>query len=257
VVPSSSIPSRSSKVSEKLVLLPETEEVDGKVVESEFDQDNNEAPIRDDEEGTRFTDDDHQSLPRKSYAERLPKSRRADKLPRVTAFCTAGAYRLQATSKFMKQMHAARTKLYDECLYCAYHLPLLPGTDGNRVRSSPTLKTPGGKAVLDVQIERSEQRDYHEDYFKSSDRSRSRDDEEDRDGNLDQRRGSDGSPSRLSPKSTRFYGSSNRDGGDRFPHRPMSPEAPDTPDMMNFAELFVFSYGVVVFWNFTARQEKV
>ena len=39
------------------------------------------------------------------------------------------------------------------------------------------------------------------------------------------------------------------------PARSASPSRVTT-NALNFAELFVFSYGVVVFWNFTERQEK-
>jgi uncharacterized Rmd1/YagE family protein len=35
-----------------------------------------------------------------------------------------------------------------------------------------------------------------------------------------------------------------------------NPANPLVPDAKNFAEMFVFSYGVVVFWNFTEHQEK-
>src|SRR5436190_10983577 len=70
-----------------------------------------------------------------------------------------------ATAAFVKDFHGARTKLYDDCLYAAYHLPLLPGRGGYRIRSSPVLKSAGGRAVLDEEIERNERRGYHEEYL--------------------------------------------------------------------------------------------
>ncbi|KAF3932820.1 hypothetical protein ABW19_dt0208661 [Dactylella cylindrospora] len=161
----------------------------------------------------------------------------------------------------MKQQHAARTKLYDECLYCAYHLPLLPGTGGFRVKSSPILKNPGGRAVLDMQIERNEQRDYHEDYFRGRTGRRrhasleqdqlelGQDIDSDRQGMGLSDSPRDDNP--LSPKTSDGRRESNGHSRNTF-----SPEPPDAPAATSFAEMYIFSYGVVVFWNFTERQEK-
>ena len=216
------VPARSTKVSEKLVLLPETSQTDSEIDEkADYAEDNDAAPERDDEEAMRKTG----AGKGKSYAERLPKARRAEKLARVTAYCTAQAYKLKATASFLKDKHGARTKLYDDCLYAVYHLPLLPGTEAFRLRSSPVLKSPGGKAVLDEEIERNEQRDYGEGFFDHDDPPRSIDQ------SGENRRGSgrsvrSGSPPRIAP------------------------------DAFTFAEMYIFSYGVAVFWNFTSNQEK-
>lgn len=241
------LPVRSSKLSEKLVLLPETEEEGGRWDYPE--DDNDDTPIKDDEEEWRNrlseVDESPEQRPRKSYAERLPKSRRAEKLSRVTAYCTANSYKLNATSKFLRSKHTARTKLYDECLYCAYHLPLMPGSDGCRVRSSPVLKSPGGKAVLDVQIERSEQRDYHEGYFESAYSRAGRTNDEGEEGDHEQSK---------SPGDRRYFPDRRGSRGEES-YRPESPRESQM-EMKAFAEMFVFSYGVVVFWNLTERQEK-
>lgn len=245
------LPVRSSKLSEKLVLLPETEEEGGRWDYAE--DDNDDTPIKDDEEEWRNrlseVDESPEQRPRKSYAERLPKSRRAEKLSRVTAYCTANSYKLNATSKFLRSKHTARTKLYDECLYCAYHLPLMPGSEGCRVRSSPVLKSPGGKAVLDVQIERSEQRDYHEGYFESAYSRARRTSGDATDG---EEEGDHGQPKSLGD---RRHFPDRRGSRDEESYRPESPRESQM-EMKAFAEMFVFSYGVVVFWNLTERQEK-
>ncbi|KAI9868076.1 MAG: hypothetical protein M1813_006821 [Trichoglossum hirsutum] len=225
------IPARSTKLLEKLVLLPETpEEPEDPSVD--FGVDNDAAPTRDDEEALRRM----QNLKGKSYAERLPKARRGGTLARVTAYCTAEALKMKATASFLKDQHGARTKLYDECLYTVYHLPLLPGLDGYRIRSSPILKSPGGKAVLDEQIERSEQRDYHEGYFEDTEHYEYEVRSSDGEGNQNGHRGR---------AETRQRGT----------HSPRA-ESPEVTDALTFGEMFVFSYGVVVFWNFTERQEK-
>lgn len=235
------MPPRSTKVSEKLVLLPEAATDEAELEEkADYDEDNELSPTKDDEHALRRTG----GKKGKSYAERLPKARRAEKLARVTAYCTAQAYKLKGTAAFLKERHAARTKLYDDCLYVVYHLPLLPGSGGYRIRSSPVLKSPGGKAVLDEEIERSELRDYGEGYF-----------EEDGGESF----GVKGNEDRESPRRAsedenipNSYSSEDRENNDE----PCSSPQRVAPDTFTFAEMFVFSYGVVVFWNFTERQEK-
>ena len=156
------MPPRTSKVSEKLVLLPETENVDDE--KGDFGEEEDEAePLKDDEIERRRRLPT--SMKEKSYAERLPKASRTEKLPRVTAYCTAQAYKMRSTAEFVRTKHGARTKLYDDCLYTVYHLPLLPGHEGYRIQSSPVLKSPGGKAVLDEEIERNERYEYREGFF--------------------------------------------------------------------------------------------
>ncbi|KAF2401664.1 DUF155-domain-containing protein [Trichodelitschia bisporula] len=223
------IPTRTSKVSEKLVLIPETDAVDEE--KAAFDRDEDSAPPKDEELAGLRRPGPYD----KSYAERLPKARRAEKLSRVTAYCTAEAYKLKATAEFVKAKHGARTKLYDDCLYTVYHLPLLPGNDGYRLRSSPALKSPGGKSVLDEEIERNERREYHEGYF--GDRVQYGVRHEDGEGEL------------VLPTSPEDYRI--RDNTIRAP----SPGG-IAPSSLPFAEMFVYSYGVAVFWNFTERQEK-
>ncbi|KAI9779067.1 MAG: hypothetical protein M1839_007733 [Geoglossum umbratile] len=224
------IPARSTKLSEKLVLLPETPE-EPEDASVDFGVDNDAAPMRDNEVLRRM-----QNLKGKSYAERLPKARRAETLARVTAYCTAEAFKMKSTASFVKGQHGARTKLYDECLYTVYPLPLLPGLDGYRIRSSPVLKSPGGKAVLDEQIERSEQRDYHEGYFEDAEQYEY------------EVRNSDGESNQNGDRGR-------TEARQRRP-QPLRAESPEVTDALTFGEMFVFSYGVVVFWNLTERQEK-
>ena len=221
------MPTRSSKLSEKLVLLPETD-ADEEDEKGDFDSDEQEGPPTDEELARRTAKGGPKD---KSYAERLPKARRTDKLSRVTAYCTAQAYKMKSTAEFVKNQHNARTKLYDDCLYTVYHLPLLPGSDGYRVRSSPALKSPGGKTVLDEEIERNEQRDHHEGYFGDEETYFVHGDD-------------------IHPDEQASFASLS-------PHRRDSSENTRiAPNAMQFGEMFVFSYGVAVFWNFTEKQEK-
>ncbi|KAI1771949.1 DUF155-domain-containing protein [Hypoxylon cercidicola] len=238
------MPSRTTRISEKLVLLPET------VDETDVPDEEAESALREDE--SRPLKDEELDVLRKrgglrgkSYAERLPKFERTEKLSRLTAYCTAQSYKMKSTSEFLRKKHDAKTKLYDDCLYTVYHIPLLSGTDGYRVRSRPILKTPGtGKTVLDLEIERSERRDEHMGYYDEyayAERSESPNQE-----NGNYHPGSDGSEDRG-------RNSESRPSQDRESISPINRLA---PDVKQFAEMFVFSYGVVVFWNFTEAQEK-
>ncbi|KAG6013110.1 hypothetical protein E4U54_007069 [Claviceps lovelessii] len=240
------MPSRTTKISQKLVLLPETED---SIEDGEEDTENESILARrlQTEEDGPLRDEELDVLKKrggirgKSYAERLPKLQRKDKVSRLTAYCTAQAYKTTETSEFLRKKHDAKTKLYDDCLYAVYALPLLNGTEGYRVRGRPMLKTPGtGKTMLDLEIERSEQRDHHEGYFDddayTNPEGAERDDREA--ASYDQ------SP----PAQNGFQ----QDQDDALPSH-MSRLAADAK---RFGELFVFSYGVVVFWNFTEHQEK-
>ncbi|KAI1261375.1 hypothetical protein F5Y18DRAFT_401809 [Xylariaceae sp. FL1019] len=227
------MPSRTTRISEKLVLLPETAD------EPEDDNDTEPVPSAE-EEGRPLRDEERDVLRKrgglrgKSYAERLPKFERTEKLSRLTAYSTAQSYKMKAMSEFLRKKHDAKTKLYDDCLYTVYHTPLLSGVDGYRVRSRPILKSPGtGKTLLDLEIERSELRDEHMGYYDEYGTSPDNDD-----GN--RRRGSDEGPGTVDD---------HRDGQ-------RNPVNRFVPDAKQFAEIFIFSYGVVVFWNFTEQQEK-
>jgi uncharacterized Rmd1/YagE family protein len=241
------VPGRSTKVSEKLVLIPET-------IEEKYEDDLRDGVLPDGvEDGDRPLKDEELNelkvkgrLGGKSYAERLPKERRKDKLARVTAYCTAQGYKLKATTAFLRERHGAKTKLYDDCLYTVYHLPLLPGAEGYRIRSSPVLKSPGGKAVLDEEIERSERRDYHEGYFEDTDTYGVRGGEESPRNESDEGRARREELIRKSREEMRNLARGRR--GDS-PNR-------IAPDATTFGEMYVFIYGVVVFWNFTEHQEK-
>jgi len=249
------VPSRTTKVSEKLVLIPET--VDGEVGDDDVGDEElaRQASIlrdRGDERGP-LNDEEMDVLRRrggvrgKSYAERLPKVQRGEKVARLTAYCTAQAFKMKATMEFLRTNHEAKAKLYDDCLYAVYHLPLLPGIDGYRIRSRPILKTPGtGKTVLDLEIERSERRDEHEGFWEDySYGALQGPDENAINRNILHRANSD-------PGATGRSLEQMRDDGEVS----INPINRLVPDAKHFAEMFLFSYGVVVFWNFTENQER-
>ena len=263
------IPARTSKTSEKLVLLPETTEQ----LDDEDDADiDDSAPPRDEELRRRRIS----RRAGRSDAERLPKSQRiADpQLARVTAYCTAQSYKLQTTAAFLKDQHGAKTKLYDDCLYCVYQLPLLGGSDGYRVRSSPVVKNPGGRSVLDEQIEANERRQYregwheesqeysvedHEAYTSSSPPQNEHVSVDGHEEQIETERES-GVPSPhgrdIADSWAKEHEAQRRESGSSFAPSFPSPQPGISPDAHTAAELFIFSYGVAVFWNFTSNQEK-
>ncbi|QKX55629.1 uncharacterized protein TRUGW13939_02726 [Talaromyces rugulosus] len=224
----------------------------------DFGVDNDLAPLLAEEEALRQRFVSPEKA--KSYAERLPKARRAEKLPRVTAYCTAQGFKMGATASFVKEWHGARTKLYDDCLYVAYHLPLLSGRGGYRIRSSPVLKDVGGKIVLDEEIERNERRDYHEEYDVEEH-------EHSVGGRGDNPRGDEAGGHHEDEQQQRHADSSSEsdqpspggeqdESSDPAHHKVQPVVRRISPNVFNYAEMFVFSYGVVVFWNCTERQEK-
>lgn len=243
--PQSAQAGRSTKTQEKLILIPENlsekEESDDEE-DNEFGQQGGEGPLKDSEAAILKK---RGGVRGKSHAERLPKTQRTKEISRVTAYCTAENYALRDCATFLKEKHGAKTKLYVNCLYTVYHLPILPGSEGYRIRSSPVLKSPGGKAVLDEEIDRNERRDYHEGYFEDTDAYGVRGEE----GSYNE---SEEARARREDEERRgreeLHGQAQGVRADS-PHRV-------APDAKSFGEMFVFSYGVVVFWNFTERQEK-
>lgn len=123
-------PQRTTKNAQKLKLLPNPDpgdegpdEESGRDVYSQFTRIKDPTARRD--------------------AARLGKADR-DKLPRVTAYCTASAYRLEGLMKFLKGRTRARgasPKQFDECIYTPYKY--------GRSKKS-TLSTEVDAAVIDV-----------------------------------------------------------------------------------------------------------
>ncbi|KAI8381120.1 uncharacterized protein BYT42DRAFT_565329 [Radiomyces spectabilis] len=105
-------PNRTTKISQKLKLFPEDDEQNLVLPED----------IDDADVYTQLAQIPHGSA--RIEAERLSKMNR-DELSRVTAYCTASAYRMDDLLKYLqsrKQSNGASPKRYDECLYTPYSL---------------------------------------------------------------------------------------------------------------------------------------
>lgn len=104
-------PQRTTKKAQKLKLLPDpvtAEEEEG--LDADFPRDVYSQITRIKEPAAR------------SHAARLGKADR-DRIPRVTAYCTANSYRLEGVIKFLKsrsKTRGANPRLYDECVYSPF-----------------------------------------------------------------------------------------------------------------------------------------
>ncbi|KAL3231072.1 hypothetical protein RNJ44_00711 [Nakaseomyces bracarensis] len=246
------LPTRTSKTSQKLVLIPE---------------DSNVPPTRGPLERR-----EQPSIVKKSPMEHIPKNIRDHKLSRITAYNLAEGFNLKLLSKFLKVTHEVKPRLYDECLYIAYTLPLLPGKDGFRLKSNISKKVVGGKTLIEKLIDTSEQRDHHYEYYSGVETL------EDANNNYEL------DSTAIADPENNNNGNNNNNGSNQDNFDPSEPQffAEETPieqeqrersERMSIdagnrrhsmvpneedqhAEIFVFHYGVVVFWNFTEEEEK-
>lgn len=167
-----------------------------------------------------------------------------DLLPRVTAYYVADAINLENAAGFLKRNHRVWCKLYDEVLYVPYQLPLLEGDNGFRVKSNVYKKNSIGQSKLEANIKQSEQRDYHFEYYSGQENEEHKDKKEDEEGD----------------NYAREFKSSNEE--DNFdPYEPQYFNYKEQPALVentvvDHAEVFLYSYGVIVFWNFSKNQEE-
>jgi len=298
------IPVRSTKLSEKLVLIPEDMQPSFRLEDDEDDL-KPPPPLQQQEQQDNSTGYDSGQ---KTYAERMPKDRRTDKFPRLTAYCVSDAIRIVATAKYLRDHHKILPRIYHEALYAPYYLPLLSGDDDSRVQSSP-----GGVQLMERLINQSEQVDHHYEYYSgldtNSESSKNSENGIHNNGRDDHDHHNDSSGSRENNQLTNGITINNSNDGDFDPSEPqdftpprptyfhdrphemktspgagldeLSPngglkdgtakegehplstgaagptkQALKPPDLSKHAEIFIFAYGVIVFWNFTEQQEK-
>ncbi|KAL4876076.1 hypothetical protein BJY04DRAFT_210847 [Aspergillus karnatakaensis] len=102
-------PQRTTKTAQKLKLLPDP------VTEEELDEETSPSDVY--RQIARIKEPAARSL-----AAKLGKADR-DRLPRVTAYCTANTYRLDGVFKWLKSRNKTRganPKLFDECVYSRF-----------------------------------------------------------------------------------------------------------------------------------------
>ncbi|SCU86363.1 LAMI_0D01750g1_1 [Lachancea mirantina] len=257
------LPPRTSKTSQKLVLIPEEESRKSVQQHREYGRKRSEAAKADTGNS---------------------KSLRDETLCRITAYNVAEGFNLKLSAKFLKETHEVSPRLYDECLYVPYCLPLLPGKEGFRIKSNVSKKTVGGKTLIDRLIDKSEQRDHHYEYysgvetvedmhniFELSENASNEIERSDSKIDIDHLPNLNTNTTSFDPSEPQYFAEErvndkenesqehNENGNaarimESSSHL-TSLESYDASKLQH-AEIFIFSYGVVVFWNFTEIQEK-
>ncbi len=218
-------PQRTTKNAQKLKLLPNPDpgddgpdEESGRDVYSQFTRIKDPTARRD--------------------AARLGKADR-DRLPRVTAYCTASAYRLEGLMRFLKgrtKSRGANPKQFDECIYSPYSYDL-PKAGLNHSPHSNTQPS----ATIDQSSRASMERERrYSDSVIEVDESR----QHRRENLIDLNH--DGDTNAL-------------ESGESSDINPSpAEEAQQTPDFdtqVHTPEVFLFNYGTVVIWGMTLQHE--
>jgi len=211
-------PQRTTKNAQKLKLLPNPDlgddgpdEESGRDVYSQFTRIKDPTARRD--------------------AARLGKSDR-DKLPRVTAYCTASSYRLDGLMKYLKgrgRARGANPKQFDECIYTPYNY--------GRSKSASTQTNPTEPDPTNLEEQESESPSKHERRYSDS----ALEVEE----NRHQRREDLIDLSTSAGDTTLDNGSSSTS----------TLPSLDFDTKVHTPEVFLFDYGTVVIWGMTLPQE--
>lgn len=220
-------PQRTTKNAQKLKLLPNPDpgdegpdEESGRDVYSQFTRIKDPTARRD--------------------AARLGKADR-DKLPRVTAYCTASSYRLEGLMKFLKgrgRSRGANPKQFDECIYSPYDYgrsktdrkAFLDKINGPNDQTNNAAKLPLGRerrysdSIIEVDEGRHQRREELIDLSTETE-----------DLNIQ-----DGESLDINQTNSDLEGSNN----------------PDFDTQVHTPEIFLFEYGTVVIWGMTLQQEQ-
>ncbi|KAL8691359.1 MAG: hypothetical protein Q9218_003403 [Villophora microphyllina] len=230
-------PQRTTKNAQKLKLLPNPDpgedgpdEESGRDVYSQFTRIKDPTARRD--------------------AARLGKADR-DKLPRVTAYCTAGAYRLEGVMKYLKsrgRTRGANPKQFDECIYSSYNY------DKSNLDPSAPADELNSHVLGSTQIDRPlQERRYSDSAVEIEETTHHRREElldlhtSAGDTTLDA--GTNPIPNHTS---TIPSIPSHLDPHQQIHHG----NTPDFDTRIHTPEIFLFDYGTVVIWGMTLVQEQ-
>ncbi|KEF60067.1 uncharacterized protein A1O9_04917 [Exophiala aquamarina CBS 119918] len=233
---------RTTKTTEKLKILPNPEldeedpdEESGRDVYSQFTRIKDPTARRD--------------------AARLGKADR-DRLPRVTAYCTAQGYRLEGIMKFLKsraRTRGANPKLFDECIYSPYDYDFLKKNDKHKAdgRSTSPIQERLARVMASPRIGPAERR-YSDSAVEVEDNKKHRRDD------LIDLQDELGPPDPLTEESALAITASHSSTDLRHPesdemHQRTNSELSTT---VHIPEVFVFDYGTVVIWGMTLQQEQ-
>ena len=227
-------PQRTTKNAQKLKLLPNpdpgdegSDEESGRDVYSQFTRIKDPTARRD--------------------AARLGKADRA-KLPRVTAYCTASAYRLEGLMKFLKgrarRTRGTNPKQFDECLYSPYTY--------NQSTKSP-IAGDVDAAVLDMPEDVETLRPNRERRFSDSAVEVEANRQQTREELIDLNTEAGDTAAMLETGLESSLPNHNFSSLDS-PHTPR-PDTLDFDTQVHTPEVFLFEYGTVVIWGMTLAEE--
>ncbi|QDS74797.1 hypothetical protein FKW77_002147 [Venturia effusa] len=220
-------PQRTTKTAQKLKILPDPEHGDdgpdeesGRDVYAQFTRIKDPTARRD--------------------AARLGKEDRK-RLPRVTAYCTAGGYRMEELQRYLKgklRLRGAAPKLFDECIYTPYHYTNTDPNPEHNKRRPGSFSEPStinqrrfSDSAVEVESHNEQRREDMIDMHTSGG-----------DLSLDIGDGPLLVPNHAMPIEEDVY----------------SRSMPDTLDFdteVHTPEVFLFSYGTLVIWGMTLQQE--
>lgn len=212
-------PQRTTKTTQKLKLLPNPEEGEDGLEESGRDVY---------AQFTRLKDPTS-----RRDAARLGKEDR-ERLPRVTAYCTASSYRMEDLQRFLKGKTKARgavPKLFDECIYSPYSY-VKPGAEKRLQSPPPPAQTNGG-----------EERRYSDSAIEDSRTGQRRGDIIDFHSGHSESGYGQGESSAARMESAMEDNERRRD-------------SVDFDTSVHTPEVFLFNYGTVVIWGMTQQQEQ-
>ncbi|CUM48916.1 unnamed protein product [Debaryomyces tyrocola] len=280
---SQSLPSRTSKTSQKLVLIPDQQRYNSSPPPPPQAQ----QPVL---TATPGVTPDLQAQIQRSRAELMPKEARAHEFSRMTAYFICEQFNLIPVSNFLKENHEVKPRLYDEALYIPYSLPLLPGADGFRVKSNNSAKLLPNKRYMEKLINKSEQTDHLYEYYSGVETI-----EDVNNYSMDPELETFDSNAPFDPSEPQFFAppleseenesdgpasSDNESKSNSINQRGSGPQANKTNNnrdsktsnddsdkvpsssvvqaelSKHHAEMFIFRYGIVVFWNFSEIHEK-
>jgi uncharacterized Rmd1/YagE family protein len=218
-------PQRTTKTAQKLKILPDPEhgeegpdEESGRDVYAQFTRIKDPTARRD--------------------AARLGKEDR-EVLPRVTAYCTAGSYRMDDLMRYLKgklRLRGASPKLFDECIYSPYSYAASSQEKARRAALSESSTAPAHRRYSDSAVEDESQSEQRREDFIDLHNSAG-------DVSLDTGDGPLTVPNNVAPDDS------------ATPYvRP--PDTLDFDTEVHTPEVFLFSYGTVVTWGMTLKEEQ-
>lgn len=253
---SQNLPARTSKTSQKLVLIPDD---NNEGLGPQMSQHMGSPPPADRSEAPQI---------KRSRAELMPKEARAQEFSRVTAYFICEEFDTAALIDFLQNVHEVKPRVYDESIYVPYALPLLPGVDGFRVKSNDTAKLLPSKRYMEKMIRKSEQTDHLYEYYSGVETP-----EDVMNYSMDPEDGNADSSGPFDPSEPQFFApplDTDSDSNSDSSSRPNSQGEELKQDRLSrvakeeaqaevsrhHAEMFVLEYGIIVFWNFSEIHEK-